>query len=79
MTWVAAQLNGATGCTHDRMNAATMTPLIARLLQLCGMIILPIALIYGLGKGDIQTEIKLLALGGFLFVLGWILGREKNA
>ena len=56
-----------------------MTPLIARLLQLCGMIILPIALIYGLGKGDIQTEIKLLALGGFLFVLGWILGREKNA
>lgn len=56
-----------------------MLPLIARLLQLSGMIILPIGLLYGLGKGDIQTEIKLLALGGFLFVLGWILGREKNA
>ena len=56
-----------------------MLPLIARLLQLCGMIILPIGLLYGLGKGDIQTEIKLLTLGGFLFVLGWILGREKKA
>ena len=56
-----------------------MLPFIARLLQLCGMIILPIGLLYGLGKGDIQTEIKLLTLGGFLFVLGWILGREKKA
>lgn len=56
-----------------------MTPLLARLMQLSAMIILPIGLIYGLGKGDIQTEVKLLALGGFLFVLGWILGREKKA
>jgi hypothetical protein len=56
-----------------------MTPLVARLLQLCGMIVLPIGLMYGLAKGDIQTEVKLLALGGFLFVLGWILGREKKA
>ena len=56
-----------------------MTPLLARLLQLSAMIILPIGLIYGLGYGDIQTEVKLLALGGFLFVLGWILGREKKA
>jgi len=56
-----------------------MTPLIARLLQLSGMIVLPIGLMYGLGRGDIKTEVRLLALGGFLFVLGWILGREKNA
>ena len=56
-----------------------MTPLVARLMQLCGMIVLPIGLMYGLAKGDIQTEVKLLALGGFLFVLGWILGREKKA
>ena len=58
---------------------SAMTPLIARILQLSGMIILPIGLMYGLAKGEIQTEVKLLALGGFLFVLGWILGREKNA
>lgn len=57
----------------------TMTPLIGRLLQLSGMIVLPIGLMYGLGRGDIRTEVKLLALGGFLFVLGWILSREKSA
>ena len=55
-----------------------MSPLLGRLLQLSGMIILPIGLLYGLGKGDIQTEVKLLALGAFLFILGWILSREKN-
>ncbi len=52
---------------------------IGRLLQLAGMIILPIGLLYGLGRGDIRTEVKLLALGGFLFVLGWILSRERGS
>ena len=56
-----------------------MSPLIGRLLQVSAMIVLPIGLIYGLGYGDIRTEVKLLALGGFLFVLGWILAREKSA
>ncbi|HYH09965.1 MAG TPA: hypothetical protein VEK11_23150 [Thermoanaerobaculia bacterium] len=55
-----------------------MTPLLGRLLQLAGMIILPIGLSYGLIQGEIQTEVKLLALGGFLFVLGWIVSREKR-
>ena len=55
-----------------------MNVLIGRLLQLSGMIILPIALMYGLARGEIRTEVKLLALGGFLFVLGWILAREKS-
>ena len=55
-----------------------MTPLIGRLLQLAGMIILPIGLSYGLLKGEIQTEVKLLALGGFLFVLGWIIARKRS-
>lgn len=56
-----------------------MTPLIGRLMQVSGMIILPIGLLYGLGRGDIRTEVKLLALGGFLFVLGWILSRERGS
>lgn len=56
-----------------------MTPLIGRLLQLSGMIILPIGLLYGFGRGDIRTEVKLLAIGGFLFVLGWILSRERGS
>ena len=55
-----------------------MTILIGRLMQVAAMIILPIGLLYGLGRGDIRTEVKLLALGGFLFVLGWILAREKK-
>ena len=54
-----------------------MGALIGRLLQLAALIILPIGLSYGLIKGEIRTEVQLLALGGFLFVLGWILGRER--
>jgi hypothetical protein len=52
--------------------------LFARLLQLSGMIILPIGLLYGLAKGQIQTEVQLLALGGFLFLLGRILDRDRK-
>lgn len=55
-----------------------MSVLIGRILQLSGMIILPIGLFYGLARGEIRTEVKLLALGGFLFVLGWILSKERT-
>ena len=55
-----------------------MTATIGRLLQLAGMIILPIGLMYGLARNDIDTEVRLLALGGFLFLLGWILARERK-
>ncbi len=54
-----------------------MSFLAGRLMQLAGMIILPIGLMYGLVLGEIRTEVKLLALGGFLYVLGWILARKK--
>jgi hypothetical protein len=55
-----------------------MSATIGRLLQLVGMIILPIGLMYGLVMGEIRTEVKLLALGGFLFLLGRILSRERK-
>lgn len=55
-----------------------MNALVGRLLQVAGMIILPIGLMYGLARGDIATEVRLLAIGGFLFVLGWILARERR-
>ena len=55
-----------------------MSILVGRLLQLVGLIILPIGLSYGLVKGEIRTEVQLLALGGFLFVLGWILARDRR-
>ncbi|MEO8383072.1 MAG: hypothetical protein ABI779_25675 [Acidobacteriota bacterium] len=55
-----------------------MNATIGRLLQLVGMIVLPIGLLYGLVRNEIRTEVQLLALGGFLFVLGWILSRERK-
>ena len=55
-----------------------MSSLVGRLLQMVGMIILPIGLFYGLVRDEIRLEVKLLALGGFLFVLGWILSRDKR-
>lgn len=56
-----------------------MNAVIGRLLQLSGMIILPIGLMYGFGRNDIRTEVRLLAIGGFLFLLGWILSRERRS
>jgi hypothetical protein len=55
-----------------------MSALIGRLMQLSGMIILPIGLMYGFARDDVRTEVRLLAIGGFLFVLGWILARERR-
>ncbi len=55
-----------------------MTAIAGRLLQLVGMIVLPIGLSYGLLRDDIKTEVRLLAIGGFCFVLGWILSRERK-
>lgn len=54
-----------------------MSALLGRWLQVVGMIVLPIGLMYGLMRGDIKTEVRLLAIGGFVFVLGWILSRER--
>jgi len=47
-----------------------------RLFQLAGMIILPIGLYIGLVQDNVRLEVKLLAIGGFLFLLGWIMSRE---
>jgi len=54
-----------------------MNALLGRLLQLIGLIVLPIGLSYGLLKDNIRVEVQLLALGGFLFTLGWILSRKQ--
>lgn len=55
-----------------------MSALIGRLLQLIALIVLPIGLSYGLLKDNIRLEVQLLAVGGFLFLLGWILARETK-
>ncbi|HWW61504.1 MAG TPA: hypothetical protein VN181_09065 [Thermoanaerobaculia bacterium] len=55
-----------------------MSATVGRLLQLIAMIVLPIGLMYGLARGEIQTEVRLLAIGGFLFVAGWLMARERE-
>lgn len=55
-----------------------MSAALGRLMQLAGLIVLPIGLSYGLLRDDIKTEVRLLAIGGFLFLLGWILSRERK-
>ena len=55
-----------------------MRALIGRWLQVIGMLILPIGLMYGLVLDQVRTEVKLLALGGFLFLLGRILSRDEQ-
>ena len=55
-----------------------MSALLGRLMQLAALIVLPIGLSYGLLRDDVKTEVRLLAIGGFLFVLGWIVSRERK-
>jgi hypothetical protein len=46
-----------------------------RILQILAMIILPVGLLIGTVRGDIRLEVKLLAIGGAVFVIGWLLTR----
>jgi len=54
-----------------------MATTIGRLMQLVALVLLPIALSYGMVSGEVRAEVMLLALGGFLFLLGRIIAREK--
>jgi hypothetical protein len=50
--------------------------LIGRFCQLMGMVILPIGLYIGLVRGDVRTEVKLLAIGGCLYLVGYLLAKK---
>jgi hypothetical protein len=54
-----------------------MTALLGRLLQLCGMILLPIGLSYGVFNDNVAVEVRLLTIGGVVFVLGWMMARKR--
>ena len=56
-----------------------MSALVGRFLQLAGMVILPVGLMIGLLRGEIQTEVRLLAIGGAMFVLGWLMARKTES
>jgi hypothetical protein len=54
-----------------------MSATIGRLLQIAGLIILPIGFSYGMFHDDLQLEVRLLFLGGAVFLVGWLLARRK--
>jgi len=55
-----------------------MTATIGRLLQIAGMIVLPIGFSYGMFHDNIQMEVRLLFVGGALFVVGWLMNRPRK-
>jgi len=55
-----------------------MSYFIGRFLQLAGMVILPIGFYIGFAQDDVRTEVKLLVIGGLLFVVGWMLARQPD-
>lgn len=55
-----------------------MIVLLGRALQLVGMAILPIALYVGLVRDQIALEVRLLAIGGVIYLVGWWIARERE-
>ena len=54
-----------------------MTAALGRLLQIAGLIVLPIGFSYGMFHDEVQLEVRLLFIGGGLFVIGWLLARKR--
>ena len=50
---------------------------LGRLLQIVGMLILPVGLGMGLFGNNIAMEVKLLWIGGAFFVIGWLLTKTR--
>ena len=55
-----------------------MSFLIGRLMQLVGLIMLPLGLMIGLFRDDIALEVRLLFAGGAIFFVGWLLARKRE-
>ncbi len=49
-----------------------------KLLQVFGMLLLPIGLGMGLFRNNITIEVRLLAIGGAMFVIGWLLTKRTH-
>jgi len=54
-----------------------MTATLGRLLQIAGLIILPIGFSFGMFHDNVQMEVRLLFIGGAVFVIGWLLSRKR--
>jgi hypothetical protein len=49
-----------------------------KLLQIFAMLLLPIGLGMGLFRNNVAIEVRLLAIGGALFVIGWLLSKRTG-
>ncbi len=50
---------------------------LGRVLQVVALLILPFGLGAGMLANNIALEVRLLAIGGALFVLGWLLAKKR--
>ncbi len=50
---------------------------LGRALQFVAMLLLPIGLGAGVFGNNIALEVRLLAIGGTLFILGWLLRKSR--
>jgi hypothetical protein len=55
-----------------------MTVLLGRFLQMMGMVLLPAGLMIGLFRNNIALEVRLLFIGGALFLIGWLMSRKSE-
>jgi hypothetical protein len=56
-----------------------VTAQIGRLLQLFGLLLLPIGLGMGMFGNNIAIEVRLLFIGGAIFLIGWLLAKKSEA
>ena len=56
-----------------------MIPLLGRFLQFAGLVILPIALMIGLSRNQLQLEVRLMFIGGGIFFVGWLMARKAES
>jgi uncharacterized membrane protein YhfC len=54
-----------------------MIPLAGRLMQMIGLLMLPIGLSLGLFRDNVNLEVRLLFIGGGVFFVGWLLARKR--
>ena len=52
---------------------------ISKILQALGMGLLGIGLMIGLQQQDTRGELQMLAAGGVVFTLGWLIERQRGA
>jgi uncharacterized membrane protein YhfC len=54
-----------------------MIAIAGRLMQMIGLLLLPIGLSIGLFRNDVNLEVRLLFIGGGVFFVGWLLARKR--